>query len=209
MTLIHGHCILVSFVNKENNLQILCNSFRSLSISLYSFIIFFRLSSLALQISTSDNVRYIHNLWRHISSTALRLLGLLWDIRCINEDDYQNSRWNCSLYIPGTPPAHAGDEEDVIEQEQAAVLPDPGAGARGHQVVSALACLYGLVAKVPAYLIRFLFGATRSLWAKPCIKTSSCRNCCCFTSCSLDSFSTVDMLSASSWISFSARLSRG
>ena len=27
--------------------------------------------------STSDRVRYIHSLWRHISSTVFRLLGLL------------------------------------------------------------------------------------------------------------------------------------
>ena len=42
---------------------------------LYSLSNFFRLSSFALQMSTSDSVRYIHSLWRHISSTAGKLLG--------------------------------------------------------------------------------------------------------------------------------------
>ena len=43
---------------------------------LYSFSSFFRLSSFALQMSTSERVRYIHNLCRHISSTAGKLLGI-------------------------------------------------------------------------------------------------------------------------------------
>ena len=43
---------------------------------LYSLSSFFRLSSLALQMSTSERVRYIHNLCRHISNTAGRLLGI-------------------------------------------------------------------------------------------------------------------------------------
>ena len=43
---------------------------------LYSLSSFFRLSSFALQMSTSDSVKYIHNLCRHISNTAGKLLGI-------------------------------------------------------------------------------------------------------------------------------------
>ena len=53
-----------------------------------------------------------------------------------------NSRWNCSLDISGTSPANAGYQKNIVEQEQAAVLPDPGAGAGGDKVVPALHHLY-------------------------------------------------------------------
>ena len=43
---------------------------------------------------------------------------------------------NTPLDVPGPSAAHAGDEDHVVEKEEAAVLPDPGTGAGGHQVVA-------------------------------------------------------------------------
>ena len=40
------------------------------------------------------------------------------------------------LDVPGSPAAHAGDQDHVVEQEEAAVLPDPGTGAGRHEVVA-------------------------------------------------------------------------
>ena len=40
------------------------------------------------------------------------------------------------LDVPGASPPHAGDQDDVIEEEETAVLPDPGTGAGGDEVVA-------------------------------------------------------------------------
>ena len=40
------------------------------------------------------------------------------------------------LDVPGSPAAHTGDQDHVVEEEEAAVLPDPGTGAGGDQVVA-------------------------------------------------------------------------
>lgn len=83
-------------------------------------------------------MRYIHSLCLHISRTALRLLGLL-----LNAGESENKNINphktilrrdCTLEVLGAAPTHARDEDDVIEEEEASVLPAPGAGAGGHHV---------------------------------------------------------------------------
>ena len=85
-------------------------------------------------------MRYIHNLCLHISRTVLRLLGLLIiaeesENKCINH--HKNIlRRDCTLEVLCAAPTHARDEDDVVEEEQAPVLPAPGAGAGGHHVES-------------------------------------------------------------------------
>ena len=69
----------------------------------------------------------------------LRLLGLL-----INAAEYKNNSINCQIIlilrrdctfeVLGAAPAHARDENDVVEEEETPVLPAPGAGAGGHHV---------------------------------------------------------------------------
>lgn len=43
-------------------------------------------------------------------------------------------RRDCTFEVLGAAPAHARDEDDVVEEEEAPVLPAPGAGAGGDHV---------------------------------------------------------------------------
>ena len=97
------------------------------------------------------------------------------------------------------------DDFESVEEEEAPVLPAPGAGAGGHhvesdqgpgsrhQVVVGQAVNHNL--ELPQLLL-------------PSLKTERLEHSrmWLFTSCSLLSFSIVDILIASSWISFSAFL---
>ena len=58
-----------------------------------------------------------------------------WKIenKCINHPILRRDR---TFEVLSTAPAHAGDEDDVVEEEEAPVLPAPGAGAGGDHVES-------------------------------------------------------------------------
>ena len=141
-----------------------------------------------------------------------------------------HSRGDCSLDILGASPAHTRDQDDVVEEEEAAVLPDtdvecrcdrycsryvrppdPGAGAGGdevvpqqvpggrHQVVVPQPVDHHL--QLPQLLLPGL-NNKYFYWNLNIFNANVC-----LTSCSLLSFSMVDILVASSWISLSALLS--
>ena len=45
-------------------------------------------------------------------------------------------RWNGSFDILGSPSANTGDDDNVIEEEETSILPDPGAGAGGDEIMT-------------------------------------------------------------------------
>ena len=97
-----------------------------------------------------------------------------------------HSRGDCSLDILGASPAHTRDQNNVVEEEEAAVLPDTDVDiidvCRYYRYCSRYVqhLIQGLVLVVTrSCLSRFLAAATRSLCPSPWIITSSCRSCCC------------------------------
>ena len=103
-----------------------------------------------------------------------------------------HSRGDCSLDILGASPAHTRDQDDVVEEEEAAVLPDTDVDIIDVDIIDidvdiidialdmCRHLIQGLVLVVTrSCLSRFLAAATRSLCPSPWIITSSCRSCCC------------------------------
>ena len=91
-----------------------------------------------------------------------------------------HSRGDCSLDILGASPAHTRDQNNVVEEEEAAVLPDTDVDIIDIALDMCSHLIQGLVLVVTrSCLSRFLAAATRSLCPSPWIITSSCRSCCC------------------------------